>query len=158
MALPDAEARRAGMPGSESAITGTSPLDRDERPMITTQTILGIDPGAHGAVAVLGRSGDLLDALDTPSTPEANGRAGGWTQSHEGSGARLMKFTVYEGSRQLTDGESEGKNHVNSIGPESPPHRGHPTVPANKQRGNCRMEERNDSRRRKRSSERRSKH
>jgi hypothetical protein len=31
-------------------------------------------------------------------------------------------------------------------------------APANKQRGNCRMEERNDLRRRKRSTERRSKH
>jgi crossover junction endodeoxyribonuclease RuvC len=38
------------------------------------QTILGIDPGAHGAIAVLNESGDLLDVLDMPSTPEANGR------------------------------------------------------------------------------------
>jgi crossover junction endodeoxyribonuclease RuvC len=36
--------------------------------------ILGIDPGAHGAIAVLDESGDLLAVHDTPSTPEANGR------------------------------------------------------------------------------------
>jgi crossover junction endodeoxyribonuclease RuvC len=38
------------------------------------RTILGIDPGAHGAIAVLDESGDLLEVLDMPSTPEANGR------------------------------------------------------------------------------------
>jgi crossover junction endodeoxyribonuclease RuvC len=41
---------------------------------MTTQTILGIDPGAHGAIAVLDEGGDLLEVLDLPSTPEANGR------------------------------------------------------------------------------------
>jgi hypothetical protein len=50
-------------------------------------TILGIDPGKSGAVAVLDEGGDLLKVLDMPSTPEANG------------------------SRQLIDGESKGKNH-----------------------------------------------
>jgi crossover junction endodeoxyribonuclease RuvC len=38
-------------------------------------TILGIDPGAHGAVAVLDEGGELLEVLDVPSTPEANGRS-----------------------------------------------------------------------------------
>jgi hypothetical protein len=38
-------------------------------------TILGIDPGAHGAVAVLDEGGELLEVLDMPSTPEANGRS-----------------------------------------------------------------------------------
>jgi hypothetical protein len=100
-------------------------------------TILGIDPGKSGAVAVLDEGGDLLKVLDMPSTPEANG------------------------SRQLIDGESKGKNHVISIDPESPRHRGHPAALANKQRHslapevlrerNCRMEERNDLRCRKRS-------
>ena len=33
----------------------------------------------------------------------------------EGFGGSLMKFTVYQGSRQLIDGESEGKNHVISL-------------------------------------------
>ena len=42
--------------------------------MIAAQTILGIDPGAHGAVAVLDEAGELLDVLDMPSTREANGR------------------------------------------------------------------------------------
>jgi crossover junction endodeoxyribonuclease RuvC len=36
--------------------------------------ILGIDPGAHGAIAVLDEGGGLLEVLDMPSTPEANGR------------------------------------------------------------------------------------
>jgi crossover junction endodeoxyribonuclease RuvC len=42
---------------------------------MTAQTIIGIDPGAHGAIAVLNEGGDLLDVLDMPSTPEANGRS-----------------------------------------------------------------------------------
>jgi crossover junction endodeoxyribonuclease RuvC len=37
--------------------------------------ILGIDPGAHGAIAVLDEGGELLEVLDMPSTPEANGRS-----------------------------------------------------------------------------------
>jgi hypothetical protein len=36
--------------------------------------ILGIDPGAHGAIAVLNENGELLELVDMPSTPEANGR------------------------------------------------------------------------------------
>lgn len=36
--------------------------------------ILGIDPGAYGAIAVLEESGELLDVHDMPATPEANGR------------------------------------------------------------------------------------
>jgi crossover junction endodeoxyribonuclease RuvC len=36
--------------------------------------ILGIDPGAHGAVALLDEAGNLLEVVDTPSTKEANGR------------------------------------------------------------------------------------
>jgi crossover junction endodeoxyribonuclease RuvC len=38
------------------------------------QTVLGIDPGANGAIAVLDEGGQLLDVLDMPSTREANGR------------------------------------------------------------------------------------
>jgi crossover junction endodeoxyribonuclease RuvC len=41
---------------------------------VTSQTIIGIDPGAHGAIAVLNESGELLEVLDMPATPEANGR------------------------------------------------------------------------------------
>jgi crossover junction endodeoxyribonuclease RuvC len=37
--------------------------------------ILGIDPGAHGAIAVLDDSGDLVEIHDMPSTVEANGRS-----------------------------------------------------------------------------------
>jgi crossover junction endodeoxyribonuclease RuvC len=42
---------------------------------MNAETILGIDPGANGAVAVLDEAGQLLDVLDMPSTREANGRA-----------------------------------------------------------------------------------
>jgi crossover junction endodeoxyribonuclease RuvC len=37
-------------------------------------TVIGIDPGGHGAISGLDESGGLLWAVDTPSTPEANGR------------------------------------------------------------------------------------
>src|SRR5271166_1183109 len=36
--------------------------------------ILGLLPGAHGAIAVLDEAGQLLDVLDMPSTPDASGR------------------------------------------------------------------------------------
>ena len=36
--------------------------------------VIGIDPGAHSAIAVLDEAGQLLDVLDMPTTPEANGR------------------------------------------------------------------------------------
>jgi crossover junction endodeoxyribonuclease RuvC len=42
---------------------------------VTAQTIIGIDPGAHGAIAVMNEGGDLLEVLDMSSTPEANGRS-----------------------------------------------------------------------------------
>jgi hypothetical protein len=38
--------------------------------------VVGIDPGAHGAIAVLTEAGQLLGVFDMPSTPEANGWAG----------------------------------------------------------------------------------
>jgi hypothetical protein len=42
---------------------------------MSAQIILGINPGAHGAIAVLDEGGDLLDVVDMPSTPEGNGRS-----------------------------------------------------------------------------------
>jgi crossover junction endodeoxyribonuclease RuvC len=48
---------------------------RKEQTTMTAQTIIGIDPGAHGAIAVMNEGGDLLEVLDMPSTPEANGRS-----------------------------------------------------------------------------------
>jgi crossover junction endodeoxyribonuclease RuvC len=36
--------------------------------------VFGIDPGGHGAIAVISAAGQLLDVIDMPSTPEANGR------------------------------------------------------------------------------------
>lgn len=41
---------------------------------MTSQTIIGIDPGAHGAVAGLDETGSLLWIEDMPVTREANGR------------------------------------------------------------------------------------
>ena len=41
---------------------------------MTAPTIVGIDPGAHGAIAVLDEGGELLEVHDMPSTSEANGR------------------------------------------------------------------------------------
>jgi crossover junction endodeoxyribonuclease RuvC len=41
---------------------------------MTLTTILGIDPGAHGAVAVLDQAGKLVEVIDMPATTEANGR------------------------------------------------------------------------------------
>ena len=41
---------------------------------MTAQPILGIDPGAHGAIAVLSEGGDLIALYDMPRTQEANGR------------------------------------------------------------------------------------
>jgi len=38
------------------------------------RVVLGIDPGAHGAIALLDETGDLLEVVDMPSTTEANGR------------------------------------------------------------------------------------
>jgi hypothetical protein len=40
---------------------------------MTAQTVIGIDPGAHGAIAVLDEARDLLEIVDLPATPEANG-------------------------------------------------------------------------------------
>jgi hypothetical protein len=37
--------------------------------------ILGIDPGAGGAIAVLNEAGDLISVFDMPATREANGRS-----------------------------------------------------------------------------------
>jgi crossover junction endodeoxyribonuclease RuvC len=36
--------------------------------------VIGIDPGAHGAIALLDEAGNLLEVVDMPTTPEANGR------------------------------------------------------------------------------------
>jgi hypothetical protein len=41
---------------------------------MSARTILGIDPGAHGAIAILDETGQLLDLEDMPATIEAGGR------------------------------------------------------------------------------------
>ena len=38
-------------------------------------SIIGIDPGTHGAIALLDEAGRLLEVHDMPSTPEPNGRS-----------------------------------------------------------------------------------
>jgi hypothetical protein len=39
-----------------------------------SDNVIGIDPGGHGAIAILNEAGQLLDVFDMPATPEANGR------------------------------------------------------------------------------------
>src|ERR1700722_18260313 len=48
---------------------------RGARPQGERMTILGIDPGKSGAVAVLDEGGELLKVHDTPSTLEPNRRS-----------------------------------------------------------------------------------
>ena len=55
-----------------------------------SRIILGIDPGAHGAIALLDEGGDLLEVLDMPSTPEANGRSATNAPLLPGSSLALM--------------------------------------------------------------------
>jgi crossover junction endodeoxyribonuclease RuvC len=42
---------------------------------MNSPSILGIDPGAHGAIATLSERGELLEVVDMPSLLEANGRS-----------------------------------------------------------------------------------
>jgi hypothetical protein len=46
----------------------------DRGHVVIAQTILGIDSGAHGAIGVLDEDVGLLEVVNRPSTPEANGR------------------------------------------------------------------------------------
>jgi crossover junction endodeoxyribonuclease RuvC len=41
---------------------------------MTSSTIVGVDTGTHGAIAILDETGQLLGVEDMPTTPEANGR------------------------------------------------------------------------------------
>ena len=41
---------------------------------MSASIVVGIEPGAHGAIAVLDQDGKLLEVVDMPSTMEANGR------------------------------------------------------------------------------------
>jgi hypothetical protein len=63
--------RRSQRPGGKALIASTFARKSAQR---RCMTILGIDPGAHGAVAVLDEAGQLLDMYDMASTVEANGR------------------------------------------------------------------------------------
>jgi crossover junction endodeoxyribonuclease RuvC len=55
-------------------MSATHPLLGDVSSAAMNAVVVGIDPGAHGAIAVLNEAGQLLDVIDMPSTPEANGR------------------------------------------------------------------------------------
>jgi crossover junction endodeoxyribonuclease RuvC len=69
---------------------------------VTTKTVLGLDPGAHGAIAVLDESGDLLEVFDMPSMPEANGRIATSAPSLAGILARAharVAFYEFVGAR-----------------------------------------------------------
>ena len=37
---------------------------------MTSSTIVGVDPGAHGAIAILDENGQLLGVEDMPTTPK----------------------------------------------------------------------------------------
>ena len=52
----------------------TQPLLGDVSAAAMDAVVVGIDPGGHGAVAVLNEAGQLLKVFDMPSTREANGR------------------------------------------------------------------------------------
>ena len=41
---------------------------------MTVSRVLGIDPGAKGAIAILSEAGELIEVIDMPATLEANGR------------------------------------------------------------------------------------
>ena len=52
----------------------SQPLLGDVSAAAMDAVVVGIDPGAHGAIALLDAAGQLLDVIDIPSTREANGR------------------------------------------------------------------------------------
>jgi crossover junction endodeoxyribonuclease RuvC len=60
-------------PAFQSQPTTGQPLG-DVSAAAMDAVVLGIDPGAHGAIAVLNAAGQLLGVLDMPATTEANGR------------------------------------------------------------------------------------
>jgi hypothetical protein len=88
-------------PSQSQALTDVSAAAMDA-------IVVGIDPGAHGAIAGLDGSGNLLWVEDMPATPEANGRtatnapllASILARTH----ARIV-FCEYVGAR-ATDGKS----------------------------------------------------
>jgi crossover junction endodeoxyribonuclease RuvC len=61
--------------GDNAVIGSTNHLPNGMIRGMTSATIIGIDPGAHGAIAILDESGSLLEVVDMPSTIEANGRS-----------------------------------------------------------------------------------
>jgi crossover junction endodeoxyribonuclease RuvC len=64
--------------------------------------VVGIDPGAHGAIAVLTEAGQLLGVFGMPSTAEANGRRGTNAPLLAGILARtpaLVAFCEFVGAR-----------------------------------------------------------
>ena len=110
MALPDAQARRTGLPCAKRVPAATPASDGDERPMITTQAIPGIDPGAHGAVTVLGRKRRTprraRHAVDTRGERD-------WRMDAIPRGVRCAPHEIHQLTKaavMLIDGESKGRN------------------------------------------------
>jgi hypothetical protein len=65
-------------------------------------TVLGIDPGAYGTIAVLGDRGDLLELRDMPATGKPNGRTATNAPLLTGSLARThacVAFREFVGAR-----------------------------------------------------------
>ena len=77
--------------------------------MMSAQTVLGIDPGAHGAIAVLNDSGELLELVDMPSTPDAKvaafafGRARGVIEGCAGALGLPIVFLTPPTWKRLAD-------------------------------------------------------
>src|ERR1700722_9990941 len=75
------------------------------RPQGERMTILGIDPGKSGAIAVLDEGGELLKVHDTPSTLEPNGRSAS-IAVEVGGVVHLEHYSTRNGTIRVTYGSS----------------------------------------------------
>src|ERR1700722_6919442 len=75
------------------------------RPQGERMTILGIDPGKSGAIAVLDEGGELLKVHDTPSTLEPNGRSAS-IAVEVGGVVHLGHYSTRNGMIRVTYGSS----------------------------------------------------
>jgi crossover junction endodeoxyribonuclease RuvC len=102
----DAQALEAN-PDNQTALNGafaskSQALSGNVSAAATDAVVLGIDPGAHGAISVLTEAGQLLGVFDMPSTAEANGRRGTNAPLLAGILARthaLVAFCEFVGAR-----------------------------------------------------------
>src|ERR1700722_12631606 len=77
------------------------------RPQGERMSILGIDPGKSGAVAVLDEGGELLKVHDTPSTLEPKGRSA--------TNAPLLASILARSHARIAYCEFVGARSTNSI-------------------------------------------